>query len=299
MPMQNVKVGFVGLGSMGYPMAARLHAAGYPLIVLDANTASGDRFAKAHQGATLADNLEVFASCDVVILMLPDSDVVDSVVLGKAGQKGLSPILRAGAVVIDMSSSQPLRTRLLAQALNDASKRFIDAPVSGGVKRAVQGTLAIMAGGEATVIEAQRPLLAHMGTTLTHIGPAGAGHAMKALNNYVSAAGLLATVEALQLGNRFGLDPALMTDVFNSSTGKNNTTENKVKPFMLNAAFNSGFSLALMAKDLGISMSLGRDIGRPLQLGEKVLEMWRKASAELGPGADHTEMYRWLAAPGE
>ncbi len=252
-----------------------------------------------HTRALLAGDLEAFGPCDAVILMLPDSDVVDGVVLGQASRKGLASILRAGAVVIDMSSSQPLRTRLLAQALNDAGKRFIDAPVSGGVKRAIQGTLAIMAGGETSVIEAQRPLLAHMGTTLTHVGPAGAGHAMKALNNYVSAAGLLATVEALQLGRQFGLDPAVMTDVFNSSTGKNNTTENKVKPFMLSAAFNSGFSLALMAKDLGIAMSLGRDIGRPMQLGEEVLQMWRKASAELGPGADHTEMYRWLAASGD
>lgn len=299
MTTQSVKVGFIGLGRMGQPMAARLHAAGYPLTVFDVNAENGEQFTRAHPGVTLADGLAAFNPCDTVILMLPDSDAVDAVVLGQNDRQGLVSILRTGAVGIDMSSSQPLRTRLLAKALSDTGKHFIDAPVSGGVKRAIKGTLAIMAGGEAAVIEAQRPMLAHMGATLTHVGPAGSGHAMKALNNYVSAAGLLATVEALQLGRQFGLDPALMTDVFNSSTGKNNTTENKVKPFMLNAAFNSGFSLALMAKDLGIAMSLGRDIGRPLQLGEEVLGMWRKASAELGPGADHTEMYRWLETPGK
>ena len=117
---------------------------------------------------------------------------------------------------------------------------------------------------------------------------------MKALNNYVSAAGLVAAVEALHAGKRFGLDQAVMTDVFNSSTGNNNTTENKVKSFMLSGAFNSGFSLALMGKDLGIAMSLGEAIGCPMRLGHQVLALCSRAAQELSAGADHTEMYRWL-----
>jgi 3-hydroxyisobutyrate dehydrogenase len=219
--------------------------------------------------------------------------VVDAVVLGD-DDTGLITLLRPGTVVIDMSSSAPLRTRALAARLAAAGLRFLDAPVSGGVKRALDGSLAIMVGGDAAVFESQRTLLGWMGRTLTHVGAAGAGHAMKALNNYVSAAGLVATVEALHAGRRFGLDPAVMTDVLNGSTGRNNTTENKVKPFMISGRYDSGFSLALMAKDLGIAMTLADDVGIPMRLGGLVRTLWDEAAGELGTAADHTEMHRWL-----
>ncbi|HEY6355641.1 MAG TPA: NAD(P)-dependent oxidoreductase, partial [Burkholderiaceae bacterium] len=187
-------------------------------------------------------------------------------------------------------------TRSLAARLADAGLDFLDAPVSGGVKRALDGSLAIMVGGDALVLESQRALLGCMGRTVTHVGPAGAGHAMKALNNYVSAAGLVATVEALHAGQRFGLDPAVMTDVLNGSTGRNNTTENKVKAFMLSGRYDSGFALALMAKDLGIATTLAAQVGRPMRLGDAVRAMWDEAAAALPAIADHTEMHRWLAA---
>jgi 3-hydroxyisobutyrate dehydrogenase len=289
-------IGFIGLGMMGRPMASRLHAAGHDLIVFDASAAAVRAFGAAHAGVAAADDMAAFAACRAVVLMLPDSDAVEAVVLGRDGAPGLIGVLPRGAVVIDMGSSQPLRSRALAERLRRAGKEFLDAPVSGGVKRAVDGSLAIMVGGDAAVLAAQQDLLAHMGRTITHVGAVGAGHAMKALNNYVSAAGLLATVEALHVGRRFGLDPALMTDVLNSSTGKNNTTENKVKPFMLTGAFDSGFALALMCKDLGIAMSLGRAIQCPMPLGDEVLALWSEAAAELGKAADHTEMYRWTAS---
>jgi 3-hydroxyisobutyrate dehydrogenase len=287
------RVGFIGLGKMGVPMAARLHGAGYPLLVRDARPDAARAFVASHTGAVAAANAAALAPCDVVITMLPDSDVVDAVVLG-GDDAGLIALLRPGTVVIDMSSSAPLRTRALAARLADAGLRFLDAPVSGGVKRAVDGSLAIMAGGEATVFEAQRTLLGWMGRTVTHVGAAGAGHAMKALNNYVSAAGLVATVEALHAGRRFGLDPAVMTDVLNGSTGRNNTTENKVKPFMISGRYDSGFSLALMAKDLGIAMTLAQEVGLPMRLGDLVRTLWDEAAGELGTAADHTEMHRWL-----
>jgi len=290
------RVGFVGLGKMGAPMAARLHSAGYPLVVRDAQSEAAQTFVASHTGAVAAASAAALAPCDVVITMLPDSDVVEAVALG--GDAGLIAVLRPGTVVIDMSSSAPLRTRALAAKLADAGLRFLDAPVSGGVKRALDGSLAIMVGGDATVFESQRTLLGWMGRTLTHVGAAGAGHAMKALNNYVSAAGLVATVEALHAGHRFGLDPAVMTDVLNGSTGRNNTTENKVKPFMISGRYDSGFSLALMAKDLGIAMSLADEVGIPMRLGDLVRTLWDEAAGELGAAADHTEMHRWLT-PGE
>ncbi len=223
------RVGFVGIGKMGAPMAARLHAAGHALTVHDARADAAAAFAAAHAGVQAARTLDALAACDVVITMLPDSAAVEAVVLGQASEPALITVLRKGALLIDMSSSAPLRTRALAARLAGAGIHCLDAPVSGGVKRAIDGTLAIMVGGDAAVFQAHRELLACMGRTITHVGPVGCGHAMKALNNYVSAAGLVATVEALHAGARFGLDPAVMTDVLNGSTGRNNTTENKVK----------------------------------------------------------------------
>ncbi|HSW25309.1 MAG TPA: NAD(P)-dependent oxidoreductase [Burkholderiaceae bacterium] len=290
------RVGFVGIGRMGAPMAARLYAAGYPLVAHDARADAATAFAAAHPGVEPAATVDPLAACDVVITMLPDSAAVEAVVLGREQGPGLMRLMRKGALLIDMSSSAPLRTQALAAQLHDAGHDFLDAPVSGGVKRALDGTLAIMVGGEPAVFHAHRALLACMGRTITHVGPAGCGHAMKALNNYVSAAGLVATVEALHAGRRFGLDPALMTDVLNGSTGRNNTTENKVKPFMLSGRYDSGFALALMAKDLGLAMTLGAQVGSPMRLGEAVRAMWDEAAAALPATADHTEMHRWLAA---
>ena len=289
------RVGFVGIGKMGAPMAARLHAAGHPLVVHDQLAAAARAFAATHAGVQVAGTLDDLADCGVVITMLPDSAAVEAVVLGDAAARALIHLLRKGSLLIDMSSSAPLRTRALAARLDAAGLEFLDAPVSGGVKRALDGTLAIMVGGDPAVFQARRALLACMGRTLTHVGPAGAGHAMKALNNYVSAAGLVATVEALHAGQRFGLDPALMTDVLNGSTGRNNTTENKVKAFMLSGHYDSGFALALMAKDLGIAMTLGAQVNSPMRLGDAVRAMWDEAAAGLGATADHTEMHRWLA----
>ncbi|MEO8626640.1 MAG: NAD(P)-dependent oxidoreductase [Betaproteobacteria bacterium] len=288
------KIGFIGVGMMGYPMASRLHQARYTLMLLDAVPATVKRFIDAHPGAIATSSAEELAAADVVITMLPNSDIVDATVLGATNQRGLVDILQDGATVIDMSSSQPMRSKSLANALRERGLHFLDAPVSGGVKRAVDGSLAIMVGGEQTQFDAQAALFKEMGKVVTHVGPAGAGHAVKALNNYVSAAGLVAAAEALLVAQKFGLDPAIVTDVFNNSTGKNNSTENKAKQFMLSGAFNSGFSLQLMAKDLGIAMNLGESVGRSMPLGRETLRLWSDAAVKLDMTADHTEMYRYL-----
>jgi 3-hydroxyisobutyrate dehydrogenase len=286
-------IGFIGLGMMGYPMAHLLAGAGHSLFVHDISESVVERFLTEHAGAQKLDSCGPSAELDIVITMLPDSNAVHAAVLGTPDKPGIAESLRAGSVIIDMSSSEPLRSRELAATLAARGIDYLDAPVSGGVKRAVNGTLAIMVGGETPVIDRYRPVLEVMGQNITVVGKAGAGHAMKALNNYVSAAGLLAAVEALHVGQAFGLDPEAMTDVLNSSTGKNNTTENKVKQFMLSGAYNSGFSLALMAKDLGIAMGLGKSLSQPMELGDQLLALWRSANEQLGKGADHTEMYRF------
>jgi 3-hydroxyisobutyrate dehydrogenase len=289
-----MKIGFVGLGMMGYPMAHRLAEAGHTLAVMDLNPSTVARFVAEHAGTVAATAAVDLRDADIAITMLPDSNAVEAIVIGNTGQPGLRDLMKRGATVIDMSSSEPMRSRELGNTLSAKGLNYLDAPVSGGVKRAVDGSLAVMVGGDAKVLAACDDVLKAMGKNLTHVGPAGAGHAMKALNNYVSAAGLVAMVEALHVGKKFGLDPDLMVTILNSSTGKNNSTENKAKQFMLSGAFNSGFSLSLMAKDLGIAMGLGQSMEYPMHLGEEVLQIWRDANDALGKGADHTEMYRFL-----
>lgn len=275
------RIAFIGLGMMGTPMAACLAKAGHQLWVRDTNAELQAEFVEHHQAQPMgAGTLDV----DWVITMLPNSNIVETVLGTLIAQ------LRAGATVIDMSSSEPLRTRELSSLLKTQGFGLIDAPVSGGQKRAIAGTLSIMVGGDGGDFDRAQSILAAMGTPVL-VGPVGAGHALKALNNYVSAAGLLAIVEALHVGETFGLDPTVMTDVINNATGRNNTTENKVKQFMLSGAYNSAFSLGLMAKDIGIAVHLAEQLGMTMPVGRLCKEIWDDAHAR-APQADHTEMYR-------
>lgn len=281
-------IAFIGLGMMGFPMAHLLHTAGHRLSVRDASQDVVDRFLAEHSDASITDNASL-ADVETVITMLPNSDIVEQVL------QEIAPFLKPGAMILDMSSSDPIRTRKLAGNLAERGLRLNDAPVSGGVKKAVNGSLAIMFGGEPAEFEKQRPILDTLGQTVAHVGTVGAGHALKALNNYVSAAAMIATAEAIHVGASFGIDPATVVDVINASTGKNNTTENKARQFMLNGAFNSGFSLALQAKDVGIAASLGEKLAVSMPLSAKVCEITEQASKTLGPKADHTELYKYLA----
>ncbi len=290
------RIGFIGLGMMGAPMAQCLSNAGFELFVADADEARTQAL-KAQLGAKALEPGNA-SSLDALITMLPNSSIVESVLLG-GGAKAWSRLLPKGAVVIDMSSSEPERSRKLGATLKELGLDYLDAPVSGGVKKAKEGTLAILAGGDAAVLERCRPLLEAMGKSVLHIGAAGSGHAAKALNNYVSAAGLLATVEALHIAERLGIDPAAMTDVLNASTGRSNTSENKVKQFMLSGSFASGFALQLMNKDLKIARALSEAVGYPMKLGGRCTTIWDEVSQRSTPATDHTEMYRLLANEGE
>jgi 3-hydroxyisobutyrate dehydrogenase len=286
------RIGFIGLGMMGAPMAHCLSAAGFELFLADADQARVADL-QAQLGASRLDSGNA-ASLDALITMLPNSNIVESVLLDEAAT-AWARVLPKGAVVIDMSSSEPARSRTLGATLADIGLDYLDAPVSGGVKKAKEGTLAILVGGDEAVLERCRPVLDAMGKSVLHIGAAGAGHAAKALNNYVSAAGLMATVEALHIAERFGIEPAVMTDVLNASTGRSNTSENKVKQFMLSGTFASGFALQLMNKDLKIARALSEAVGYPMKLGMTCTTMWDEVSQRSTPATDHTEMYRLLA----
>ena len=280
-------VAVIGLGNMGVPMGARLIKAGFAVTGFDVSEAARQNFAAAG-GRTANDVAAAVSSADVVITLLPDGKIVREAV------NVLRPHLNPAAVVVDMSSSDPIGTRALGEELIAAGYEFVDAPVSGGVKRAADGTLAIMVGGAAATVGRIGALLGAMGTSIFRTGALGSGHAMKALNNYVSAAGLIAAVEALRVGRSFGLDPALMTDILNVSSGKNNTTELKLKQFIISQSFDAGFPLRLMAKDVRTADDLAHALGIATPLADQCAELWDAAARALAENADHTEIIRFL-----
>lgn len=284
--MSQPTVGFVGLGNMGAPMAARLVAAGMRVQGFD--LAASARASFNDVGGHATDDLaSAVHNASVVILMLPDSTEVEKV----THDAQFAPM--AGAIVVDMSSSEPLRTRELAKQLNERGLSLVDAPVSGGVARARTGKLTIMAGGDPTTIEQVTSVLAPLGETI-HAGPVGAGHAIKSLNNLLSATHLLATAEAMVTGERFGLDPEVMLKIINSSSGRSGSTENKWPNFVLTQSYDSGFGLRLMLKDMVIAVDLAQSVGTPDRLSSGALALWAEAANALPLEADHTELARWV-----
>jgi 3-hydroxyisobutyrate dehydrogenase len=285
--MPPAAVAVIGLGNMGVPTALRLAGAGFAVTGFDIAEAARRKFERAG-GRTAADAAAAAEAAEIVITLLPNGRAVrEAVTQMRAG-------LKPASILLEMSSSDPLGTRSLGEELIAAGHEFVDAPVSGGVKRAAIGTLAIMVGGEAATIDRVMPLLQAMGTSIFRTGTLGSGHAMKALNNYVSAAGLIAAVEALRVGASFGLDPALMTDILNVSSGKNNTTEVKLKQFIISKSFDAGFPLRLMAKDVRTADDMARKLGVAAPLADLCAELWDAAAQQLDEAADHTAVIRYL-----
>jgi 3-hydroxyisobutyrate dehydrogenase len=262
---------------MGEPMAANLARAGFEVRSYDL---------RGH--GSCASIREAAQSAEVLITMLPDGRAVREALIEAL------PALPEGAVVVDMSSSEPASMRALFPAFKARNIALLDAPVSGAIAKAKDGTLAIMVGGDAAVLDRVRPVLQAMGSELFHVGPLGAGHAVKALNNYLGAAGTLAGFEVLRVAQAFGLDPHPMLEAINASTGRNSTTERKIPQQVLTGAFASGFKLALMAKDVGIAAQLARDLGVATPYLDRTLQLWRAAQKALPADADHTELYKYL-----
>ena len=273
------KVGFIGLGAMGSVMSPLLVKAGYEVYGYDIR-ANIDQ----SSGVKQLDTLDDFAQLDAIILMLPNSKIVSEVV-----NKLLE--INTKSILIDMSSSDPRETKKLGKTIEAKGLKFLDAPVSGGVARAKTGDLMIMAGGEEEGLEVVKDLLSVMGT-VQFAGPLGSGHAMKALNNYVSAAGLIASFEALATARSFGIKPENFLKIINGATGKNNTTEVKLDKFVVSEKFNSGFALDLMVKDVSIADSLIKDLSSENPLSNNVLKYLSSTLQALGGNPDHTEVYK-------
>jgi 3-hydroxyisobutyrate dehydrogenase len=283
------KVAFIGLGKMGFPMAHRLLSAGFPVVGFDLSTHAAKEFT-ALGGKVESTVSTAILGADCVITVLPNGKIVQDALFNE--NNPLEGALE-GALLLEMSSSAPADTRILHGRLT-RGMRLVDAPVSGGVKRAVEGTLAIMAGGDAADIDQAQPLFAAMASKVFRCGPVGAGHAMKAINNFVSGAGMIAAIEAVQLGESFGLDPENMIEVLNASSGRNNATEVKMKQFILSGTFGSGFAAGLMAKDIRIAAQLSLDLGLDQPHLEQTADVWDAAARELGGDVDHTRISEYL-----
>jgi len=283
-------IGFIGIGAMGYPMASNLLSSGYEVAAYDIRSEALE--AIVERGAqSAASPKEVARACSIVITMLPDSTAVESVVLGK---DGVIHAAKSGMLLVDMSSSYPSSTVTIHDALKAKGVLMLDAPVSGGVAGAQKGTLSIMVGGEAETLERCRSVLEALGEKIFHVGPIGAGHAMKALNNMVSAATVVATSEAMVLATKAGLSPDTALAVLNASTGRSWASEYKFPNFVLNGAFNSGFSTGLMYKDLDIATRLAREHRVPVFLASVVQQLYGVAVAQGGETKCHTAVINCL-----
>ncbi len=282
-----LRIGFVGVGNMGWPMAANLVGRGHSVIAYDKDGERSARFAREH-GCGAAATVAQLGSVDAVVTMLPTGADVRQVLIEQDG--GLASSLRPGTLVIDMSSSDPVGTRQLGVELAARGLAFIDAPVSGAVPRARSGTLAIMVGcDDRQAFLRAKPLLESMGERLFEVGPLGTGHAMKALNNFVAASGFIAASEALLIGKRFGLDPTTLIDVLNASTGRNFLTEFVMKEHVVGGRHATGFSVGLLAKDVKIAADLGAAMRLDAPLTRLVSDRWSFARDRLGPTRDNSE----------
>jgi 3-hydroxyisobutyrate dehydrogenase len=280
-------VAFVGLGNMGWPMAGHLVSAGFPVVAVDADPDRPARFADEVGGAAYADPSQL-AGVRAVVLMLPTSAVVHDVMIGTTD---LASSLMPGTVVVDMSSSDPQDTRELAEALRGRDLPLVDAPVSGGVARAIDGTLTIMLGADDESAAAMaETVVGPLSREVVRTGGTGTGHAMKALNNFIAGTCFVATSEALIAGQRWGLSRETMVQIINTSTGRSFISE-LVMPTVLSEEYVTGFALGLLVKDVRIADGLLKRVGVPSAVCDAVRDRLGSAEAELGAAADHARAF--------
>ena len=293
------RIGFIGIGKMGAPMARRLLAAGYEVTVHDVRAEAMAEMSR-HGAASAASPAATASRVDAVITMLPDPPAVEQAVYG---EQGLGGAMRPGQVLLEMTSSHPTTTRRVAGHLIAKGVRVLDAPVSGGVPGAVDGTLCIMVGGPAEVLDACRPILECLGREIVHIGAApGDGDAAKTINNMLSAMAVWSVAEALALGVRAGLAPERLFAAVNHSSGRSYTTEVKIPRYILPRRFTSGFTVGQYLKDLNICLDLAGELGVPMLLASMLRQAWTVAARDGMADLDNTELVRllerWAGADG-
>lgn len=283
------RIGFIGLGIMGKPMARNLMKAGYELVVHNRSRGAVEELAK--EGATAAESpKEVAKSCGIVITMLPDSPEVEEVLTGEDGVLGG---MTEGALLVDMSTISPVVTEELAERISAEGASMLDAPVSGGESGAIDGTLSIMVGGSEEAFERARPLFDVMGKTVIRVGESGTGQVVKACNQIVVALTIEAVSEALVLGSKAGVDPAKVIEVLSGGLAGNKVMEVKGGNF-LKHGFEPGFRIELHLKDLGIALAAGREYEVPLPVTAIVDQMLEALVAKGSGGEDHSAILTFI-----
>ena len=287
--MGNPTIGFIGLGIMGKPMARNLLKAGYPLVVYNRSRAAVDELSKEGAQAA-ASSKEVAARSEVIITMLPDSPDVELVYLGESG---IFAGVKAGMLLIDMSSISPIVARKLAA---DAQKRgmdMLDAPVSGGEAGAIGATLSIMIGGKATAVERAMPIFQALGKNIVHVGDAGAGQVTKAANQMVVGTTIAIVSEALVLAAKAGVDPAKVRQALLGGFAQSKILEAHGQK-MLERNFKPGFRIRLHEKDMKIALATGSEYGVPLMVTSQVAQMMT-AMKSMGNGdLDHSGLVKFV-----
>jgi 3-hydroxyisobutyrate dehydrogenase len=284
-----LRIAFLGLGAIGAPMAQHLPAHGFELTVWNRTRERAERFAKSVRARVAETPSAAAREADIVITCLPTSREVEALL---DGDDGLIRGFRRGATLVDCTSGDPATARRIAARLRDAGVAFVDAPVSGGKRGAEEGTLTIMCGGDAAVVERVRPVLSAFGKNIVHCGDVGAGDMVKAINQALLAIHIWATGEGLATLAKSGVDPRIALDVINASSGRSNTSMNLFPERVLSRAFPRTFRLALLDKDLRIAAGIARDVGVPSPLTQLASELFRAARVELGEEADHVEAVR-------
>jgi 3-hydroxyisobutyrate dehydrogenase len=293
-----MKIGFIGTGAMGRPMLANLVRKGHGVCAYD--VAESALAAAVKLGATRAPSAaDAARGAELVITMLPSSSHAESVYLGAGGVlEGVA----AGRLCIDMSTIDPSVSRRIAEAVNRRGARFLDAPVSGGVPRAEDGTLAIMVGGDARDVEEARPVLAAMGANIIHVGPVGSGEVAKLCNNLIAGVAAVAVSEAFRIAEGFGVDPKILTDVISKSSGHTWVMEHMHPvPGLVGKAPSSrdyapGFTTDLMAKDLGLAVNAARELRVPVVVAPAAQQALRLASSHGFGRKDFSSVYMFLRA---
>lgn len=289
---QRPRLGFIGLGIMGHPMAGHLAKAGFTMTVFDTSAAAIEHLRDVHPEVAAVDSpAEVGAAADIVLTMLPDGECVQQVA---TGPNGLVETMTAGSLLLDTSSAQPWLTLATAAALAERGIDMIDAPVSGAQWGAEQANLVFMVGGDAEGVARVRPILDLLGRAVFHCGPLGSGHIMKSINNTITAMTFLATAEGLALGKRSGLDPAAMNQVLNESTGGSWITQNHIPQRILSRTFDDPFRLELMLKDVRIAAELARQLGVSLPFAAHCESVYEQAHQYAGTGKSLSELVRWV-----
>ncbi|TWI54747.1 NAD(P)-dependent oxidoreductase [Halalkalibacter nanhaiisediminis] len=288
--MRMMRVGIIGIGNMGGRIVRRFLEEGVEVGVFDLNKDALESVA-ALGAEVVKSPAQLALHYQYIITILPNVDIVKKTLLGG---NGLLEGFQENSVLIEMTTSIPSVTKELSGIIEEKGFRMIDAPISGGVKKAEDGTLTIMVGGSKDVFAEAQPLLNHIGSNIVHVGEVGAGHTIKALNNLISATTLAVTGEAMALGVKLGLDPNKMLDVINCSTGKSFSSDFKFPTQVLTRKFEVGFTLDLMVKDLMIAMNMAEEQKTPMFISSAVYQLWKHAWTQGGSEMDHTAIVKFI-----